>query len=164
MELLPVSVVERWHNAINASDYEQLFAVTAEDFEVMTAAGCIRGAAAIDEWLDFTAEPFRWFCGPPGLVVVEQVGCWTFPPMSMERVIASAFRVFNGRIVRYRRFDELSHALAATCLTEDDEVVTSGVVELSGISRPPRDIEMRQSAAWVPQLMRTPTVSPGILV
>jgi hypothetical protein len=159
MELLPVSVVERWFNAINARDYEQLFSVIADDVEVMTATGCYRGPAAIDEWLDFTAEPFRWFCGPPGLVVVEQVGCWLFPPTSMERVIASAFRVFNGRIVRYRRFDDLSEALAATCLTDEDEVLTSGVVELSAVTPPrhaaratgpgPRELEMRQIAAWM---------------
>lgn len=159
MELLPVSVVERWFNAINARDYEQLFSVIADDVEVMTAAGSHRGPAAIDEWLDFSAEPFRWFCGPPGLVVVEQVGCWLFPPTSMERVIASAFRVFNGRIVRYRRFDRLSDALAATCLTDEDEVLTSGVAELSAVSpvrlvdaAPApvrRELEMRQIAAWM---------------
>jgi hypothetical protein len=144
MELLPVWVVERWHNAINARDYEQLFEVTAEDVEIMTATGFVRGAAAIDEWLDFRAEPFRWFCGPPGLVVVEQVASWLFPQMTVERVIASAFRVFNGRIVRYRQFDDLQPALAATSLTDDDEVLTSGVAELFAAARSPTRPDVRQ--------------------
>lgn len=148
MELLPVSVVESWHTALNTYDDDLLSAITADDFEVMTATGCHRRHTALREWRGFTAEPFRWFCGPPGLVVVEQVGSWHFPPSAMERVIASAFRVFNGRIVRYRRFDDLRSALAATSLTEDDEVLTSGVAQVFGAPRPrPPSPPMRQSAA-----------------
>lgn len=122
MELLPVSVVESWHKALHARDYDLLFAITAEDIEVIGAHGCRRGPAGLREWLGFTPEPLRWFCGPPGLVVVEQLGCWLFPTTT-ERWIASAFRVFNGRVVRYQQFAELPQALAAASLTDDDEVL-----------------------------------------
>jgi hypothetical protein len=170
MELLPVSIVERWHNALNAQDFEMLCAVTAADVEVMSASGSRRGPAAFEEWLGFTAEPFRWFCGPPGLVVVEQVGCWSFPPTTMERVIASAFRVFNGRVVRYRRFDDLEPALAATSLTDDDEVLASGVTELFAAARPaapatrPMTPDLRRDSPWLHDVVSANLAAHAILV
>lgn len=123
MELLPVSIVENWHEALNAPDHEQLAAIMSDDVEVISETGWTCGRAAHRQWIGFTAEPLRWFCGPVGVVVVEQLGCWLLPPIATERVVASAFRVSNGRVVRYRRFDVLGDALAATSLSDDDEVL-----------------------------------------
>jgi hypothetical protein len=142
MDLVPVSIVEDWHRALNTADYDQISAMTSEDIEVVSVSGSRRGPAAHPEWIGFSAEPLRWFCGPPGLVVVEQLGCWMSPPIATERVVASAFRIFNGRIVRYRRFDELPEALAATSLSDDDEVLVSGTVP-----RPPRSLTCRLKRA-----------------
>ena len=40
-----------------------------------------------------------------------------------ERIVASAFRVRAGRVVRYQRFEALHEALAAAALDEQHEVI-----------------------------------------
>lgn len=140
MQLVPLEVVESWHSAVNARDVEQLCALASRDVEIVGPRGSGRGHAALRQWFrrgGLTAEPLRWFCGSRGFVVVEQRGCWFspeavtvedsgrwfIPDTSSERIVASAFCVVAGRIVRYQRFDDLREALAATALTDDDEVL-----------------------------------------
>lgn len=128
MVLLPLAVVESWQAALDARDHEQLAALTAHDIELVGPRGTTHGAETLHLWLHragFSAQPLRWFCGPHGDVVVEQRARWTLPDalLSAERTVASAFRVRNGRVVRYQRFDTLDAALSAVRLTDDDEVI-----------------------------------------
>jgi ketosteroid isomerase-like protein len=62
----------------------------------------------------------RWFCGGDGLVVVELAARWHDPatgaPQDSFR-IGSLFRVTDGRVARYERFDDgLAAALTAAGL------------------------------------------------
>jgi len=126
MQLFPLEVVESWHVAVNARDFEQLCAVTSRDVELVGARGSARGHEMLRQWLGragFTATPLRWFCGRGGQVVVEQRGRWHIPETTSERIVASSFRVSGGRVVRYQRFDDLHEALATSSLTDDDEVL-----------------------------------------
>ena len=125
---MPLAVVESWQFAVNARDLDRLCALSSRDVELVGPRGSGRGYDVLREWLGragFTAEPLRWFCGPRGDVVVEQRGRWVIPETTTERIVASSFRVAFGRVVRYQRFDALSDALAASSLTDDDEVVTA---------------------------------------
>jgi hypothetical protein len=140
MQLFPLEVVESWHSAVDAQDIEQLCSLTSRDVEVVGPRGTGRGHEAVRQWFrrgGFNAEPLRFFCGPRGQVVVEQrgrwfspeavtvedSGRWFIPDTTSERVVASVFCVVAGRVVRYQRFDGLREALAATSLTDDDEVL-----------------------------------------
>ncbi len=126
MQLFPLEVVESWHSAVNARDFDQLCAITSRDVELVGSRGSGRGHEVLRQWLGragFVAEPLRWFCGRGGTVVVEQRGRWVIPEATSERVVASAFRVVGGRVVRYQRFDELDEALVEMALTADDEVL-----------------------------------------
>lgn len=128
MTLLPLAVVESWQAAINARDLAQLSAVTADDIEIIGPRGSGRGRELLHMWINragFSAEVLRWFCGAHGVVVVEQRGRWHLPDAfaASERIVASAFRVQAGRVVRYQRFDELSEALRAVHLDEQHEVI-----------------------------------------
>ncbi|MGE0872299.1 MAG: nuclear transport factor 2 family protein, partial [Kofleriaceae bacterium] len=111
MMLAPIAVVESWQSALNTRDLDQLAALTARDVELIGPRGTAHGQGheTMREWLSragFTAESLRWFCGATGVVVVEQRGRWWLPDSSRssERIIASAFRVVGGRVVRYQRF------------------------------------------------------------
>ena len=129
MQLFPLEVVESWHAAVNARDYDQLCAITSRDVELVGSRGSGRGHEVLRQWLGragFSAEPLRWFCGRGGTVVVEQRGRWVIPETQTERVVASAFRVTGGRVVRYQRFDDLREALDGASLTADDEVLQRG--------------------------------------
>jgi hypothetical protein len=126
MQLFPLEVVESWHVAVNARDFEQLCAVTSNDVELVGPRGSARGHEVLRHWLGragFTATPLRWFCGRGGQVVVEQRGRWHIPETTSERVVASSFCVRGGRVVRYQRFEDLDEALATSALTDDDEVL-----------------------------------------
>ena len=140
MQLFPLEVVESWHAAVNARDIEQLCALTSKDVEVVGPRGMSRGHAALRQWFrrgGFNAEPLRWFCDSRGHVVVEQrgrwftpeavtvedSGRWFIPDTTSERIVATAFSVLAGRVVRYQRFEKLHDALAATQLSDDDEVL-----------------------------------------
>lgn len=128
MTLLPLAVVESWQSAVNARDLEELASLSARDVEIVGPRGSGRGHELLRQWVaraGFSAEPLRWFCGAHGMVVVEQRGRWTLPDTfaASERVIASAFTVRAGRVVRFERFDALPEALAAAALSDDDEVI-----------------------------------------
>jgi hypothetical protein len=140
MQLFPLEVVESWHSAVNACDVEQLCALASRDVEVVGPRGIGRGHDVLRQWFrrgGLTAEPLRYFCGSRGQVVVEQrgrwfspeavtvedSGRWFIPDTTSERIVATAFSVLAGRVVRYQRFDRLGDALAATSLSDDDEVL-----------------------------------------
>jgi len=126
MELFALEAVESWHTAVNARDYDLLCALTSRDVELVGPRGSTRGHDELRAWLGraaFTAEPLRWFCGARGDVVVEQRGRWAGSDTPDERIVASAFRVVEGRVVRYQRFDALRDALATCELSDDDEVL-----------------------------------------
>lgn len=128
MTLLPLAVVESWQSAVNEKDLEQLAALSASGIEIVGPRGSGFGHELLRQWVaraGFSAEVLRWFCGAQGTVVVEQRGRWFLPDAiaASEHIVASAFTVRHGRVVRFQRFDALSEALAASALTDDDEVI-----------------------------------------
>ncbi len=140
MQLFPLEVVESWHSAVQANNLEQVCALASRDVEVVGPRGAGRGHDELRRWFrrgGLTAEPLRYFCGARGTVVVEQrgrwfspeavtvedSGRWFIPDTTSERIVATAFSVLAGRVVRYQRFEKLHDALAATQLSDDDEVL-----------------------------------------
>ena len=140
MQLFPLEVVESWHSAIRMQNLEQLCMLASRDVEVVGPRGGGRGHEVVRQWFHrggFNAEPLRYFVGSRGKVVVEQrgrwftpravtvedSGRWIIPDTTSERIVASAFSVLAGRVVRYQRFQALHEALVASSLTDDDEVL-----------------------------------------
>ena len=141
MQLFPLEVVESWHSAVKAHNIEELCALASRDVEVVGPRGAGRGHDELRRWFrrgGLSAEPLRWFCDSRGHVVVEQrgrwftpeavtvedSGRWFIPDTTGERIVATAFMVVGGRIVRYQRFDKLNDALASARLSDDDEVLS----------------------------------------
>src|SRR5688500_18263632 len=119
-----LGVVEQWLAAVNAGDGARVEALSQEQVDIVGPRG--RGSAprsVLSEWLGrsgFSGQPVRWFCGGDGLVVVELDARWRDPvtgaPQQSFR-IGSLFRVADGRVARYERFDDgLAPALAAAGL------------------------------------------------
>jgi hypothetical protein len=81
MALGKLAVVELWLSAINHADLPALFALTADDLEIVGPRGSGQGKDLLAQWLwraGFRAKPVRWFCGANEAVVVEQIahlGC-----------------------------------------------------------------------------------------
>lgn len=88
----------------------------------------MHGREGLSAWMTragFSAQPVRWFCGPDGSVVVEQMARWVDPVTGAPRgaaLVASQFLVDGGSIARYARHDDLGLALDAAHLDVGDEV------------------------------------------
>ncbi|MEU8611179.1 nuclear transport factor 2 family protein [Actinoplanes sp. NPDC048791] len=130
-----LGVVEQWLTAVNAGDGARVESLSHEQVDIVGPRG--RGSApraVLSEWLarsGFSSQPVRWFCGGDGLVVVEQDATWHDPatgePQDSFR-IGSLFRVEDGRVARYERFDDgVAGALAAAGLDAARDEVTRPV-------------------------------------
>lgn len=122
-------IVRAWHEAVNRGDADALVALSDENIEVGGPRGLARGHAILRDWLDragIQLAPQRWFASSAELVV-EQVATWRGPDDAVTdpQLIASSFRVENGRVTRAVRYGSLEEALAATGLSLADEVQTA---------------------------------------
>jgi hypothetical protein len=122
-----VAVVEGWHEALNRRDSEGVIALSAAEIEILGPRGVARGREVLRQWLEHTRvslEPLRWFARG-GEVVVAQHGVWRSietGDVDGEADVASRFRVEDGRVAHYARYDTVEEALAAAGLTDADEV------------------------------------------
>ena len=107
-----IATVLAWHDALNTKDFDTLAQVSSDDIEFGDANGAGQGHQALREWatsLGVTAaDPGRLYVRDGVVVAEEQDGD------------AVAFRVVHDRVTSVFRHADLSSALAATDLTEDD--------------------------------------------
>jgi hypothetical protein len=123
------AVVRAWHDAVNRCDADAAVALAHEDVEVGGPRGSSRGASVLRGWVSnagIQLEPLRWFSRDGDLVVEERA---TWPGAEAQRtepqLVASAFRVEDGRLRRVIRHDTLDAALLATGLTLEDSMPAS---------------------------------------
>ena len=121
-----LGVVRSWHEAVNRGDADALVALCHDDIEIGGPRGSARGRTVLRDWLDragIQIEPRRWFASPDELVV-EQIASWRGldGAVTDPEIVASSFRVEDGRVRRTIRYGSLSEALAASGLTLLDEV------------------------------------------
>ncbi len=116
-----IATVLAWHDALNASDLETLVALSSDDIEIGDAHGAVQGHEALRRWAASrkgTAEPGRMYVHD-GVVVVEQK---VSTPDGNVTNAASAFRVVHDHVTAVFRHEDVTAALAATEVTEDDLV------------------------------------------
>jgi hypothetical protein len=118
-----IATVLAWHDALNASDFDTLVALSSDDIEIGDAHGAAQGHEALHKWaasLKTTAELGRMYVHD-GVVVVEQKLITPDDPGAVTNA-ASAFRVVHDHVTSLFRHQDLASALAATELTEADVV------------------------------------------
>jgi ketosteroid isomerase-like protein len=113
--------VTAWHHAVNAGDIERVLSLSSDDVEVGGPRGAGRGAQLLRDWLERTGirlESQRVFSGDETVVVVEEVAQWRSADGSLSepQLVASLFRVREGRVERVSRYDDLHSALEAAGL------------------------------------------------
>jgi ketosteroid isomerase-like protein len=121
MTVSEIATVLAWHDALNANDLDTLAELSSDDIEVGDAHGAIQGHDALRRWATtsgFTAEPGRMYVHD-GVVVVEQQVRTASQPGTVS-TMASAFRVVHDKVTSVFRHADLTSALSATELTEDD--------------------------------------------
>jgi hypothetical protein len=123
----PLSVVEAWQQAANAQDIDGLLARSAPDIELIGPRGSGRGEQLLRDWLaraGLRLTTLRAF-GRGNTVVVAQHGVWRSAEtgaITGEADLASRFRVEDGRVTQFARYDSLDEALAAAGLTYEDAI------------------------------------------
>lgn len=107
-----IATVLAWHDALNAKDFDTLLQVSSDDIEFGDANGAGQGLDALREWagsLGVTAaDPGRLYVRDGVVVAEERDGD------------AVAFRVVHDHVTSVFRHPDLSSALAATDMTDED--------------------------------------------
>ena len=124
-----VETVLAWHAALNESDADRLLTLSTDDVEVGGPRGAGHGADVLRDWLGRAGvrlEPRRIFWRAI-LVVVEQSARWPSVEghLADPQVVASVFRVADGRVSSVIRHPDLAAALHAAGLNISDEYVAA---------------------------------------
>ncbi|SHG96778.1 nuclear transport factor 2 family protein [Streptoalloteichus hindustanus] len=124
-----VRIVLDFHDAVNAGEPERLRPLLHDDVEVGGTYGGVRGIAMVEQWFGHAAlvlVPRRVFRRGEFVVAEQDVrrrdtGDEPSEPAEPQ-VVASVFRVIDGRIEMIHRYRDLGEALGTVDVTEDDEV------------------------------------------
>jgi hypothetical protein len=125
---VPYKVVQAWQEAVNRQDLEGLFQLSDPNIELIGPRGSGWGHGLLREWLGragLSLRTLRIFARGE-VVVMAQQGLWRSVETGEimgEQPLASRFRVVNGYVTQFTRYDDLKTALAEAGLGEGDEVV-----------------------------------------
>jgi hypothetical protein len=109
-------VVQAWQEALNLEDRERVLQLSHPNIEIVGPRGSGFGRDRLRQWLEHTRVQLlpKRTMADRACVVVEQTGLWRDPEsgeISGEADVASVFRVQDGLVSYYARFDSLSAAL-----------------------------------------------------
>ena len=121
----PAPIVVAWHDALNAGDIERLVALSSEDVEVVGPRGSGTGSQLLREWVNRAGIrlQIRRAFHRDDTVVVEEDAQWRAAEtgaLSESQVVASVFRVRDGRVISVARYADVAAALHAAGLAESD--------------------------------------------
>lgn len=121
-----VTIVAAWHEALNAGDIDRVVALSSEDVEVGGPRGSGQGAQLLREWVSRAGIHLdvRRVFQRAGLVVVEESAQWRSTEAGQatgSQIVATVFRVDDGRVRRVARYPDVASALQAAGLDEGDE-------------------------------------------
>lgn len=121
MSTSEIATVLAWHDALSTADLDTLVSLSSDDIEIGDAHGAAQGHAALREWAQRTDAGIEVgeIYYRDGVVVVGETITPRSDPAAV-RSAASAFRVVDDHVTAVFRHDDLSAALAATEMTDDD--------------------------------------------
>lgn len=121
MSTSEIATVLAWHDALNSADLDTLVSLSSDDIEIGDSHGAAQGHAALREWAQRNTSDIEvgQIYYHDGVVVVEEKLTSKADPADTGTA-ASAFRVVHDHVTSVFRHDDLSTALAATELTDED--------------------------------------------
>lgn len=120
-----VTLVQAWHDALNAGDFGRLAALSRPDIELVGPRGSAFGREVLREWgtrAGLSLTPQAVFARDH-VVVVAQRGVWRDADSGEvvgEADVASVFRVEDSLVSFLARHDHLEAALEQAGLTAAD--------------------------------------------
>ena len=122
-----VRAVLTWLDAVNRQDSAQLVAVSDPQIEIVGPRGAAYGHDVLCAWLSRAGVRLatqRMFARDT-VVVVAHHGVWQSAATGgqpSEADVTSVFRVQQGQVVHYARYDSLYEALTKAGLSEADQI------------------------------------------
>lgn len=115
-----------WEDALNAGDVDKLGQIVSEDVAIIGPRGRAVGREVLGEWVErarLRTRTSRAFIRG-GTLVAAQEAIWQSQEREVlgEARIASRFKVSGNEITEYERYDDLTAALNASGLGQEDEV------------------------------------------
>jgi hypothetical protein len=126
----PSGVALGWVQAVNTKQIDRLMALSSDTIEIVGPRGSVVGLDVLREWMEragLTFQNKRIFV-ENNAVVIEQHGIWRSSETGDvvgEAGVTSLFKVQDGRVSYYQRFDALHEALAAAGMDESHERVAT---------------------------------------
>jgi hypothetical protein len=122
-----LAVVQTWLKALNNRNDEGVIQSSDPDIEIVGPRGSGYGRQLLQDWLNqahVSLESLRTFARDDRVVVVQHVVWHAVETGDVigEADVASQFRVKEGRVAQYARYDSLDKALEAARLNEADEI------------------------------------------
>ncbi len=127
MELDSIAVVLAWQDAVSGQNVERVLELSAPDIQVVGPRGSGYGHQLVRDWMaraGLVFETQRIFARGD-MVVVAQHGTWHAPEtraVTAEADTASLFKVEQGKITKFARYDALDTTLNEAGLSYADEV------------------------------------------
>ena len=125
MSTSEIATVLAWHDALSAGDLDTLAALSSDDIEIGDSHGAAQGHAALRDWAQrshASIEVGEIYFRDGVVVVEERITPQSDTESNPGAVItaASAFRVVRDHVTSVFRHPDLSTALAATDLSDED--------------------------------------------
>ncbi|HPX38015.1 MAG TPA: nuclear transport factor 2 family protein [Mycobacterium sp.] len=120
MSTSEIATVLAWHDALSTGDIDTLNTLSSDDIEIGDSHGAAQGHAALREWAqrtDATIEVGEIYYRDGVVVVSERI---TPNSGAAAANAASAFRVVHDHVTSVFRHPDLTAALAATELNDED--------------------------------------------
>ena len=122
-----IAIAQSWQAAANEQNVDRLLALSSPNIEIVGPRGSGFGHQLLRDWLGragLTLTTRRIFARGD-IVVLAQHGMWRSVETGEivgERKLASRFRVANGQVSQFARYDRIDEALAAAGLKLADEI------------------------------------------
>lgn len=121
-----IEAVLAWQDAVNRQDVERLLALSDPNIEIVGPRGSGYGHPLLRDWLARAGLHLttRRVFARNETVVVAQHAVWRTVETGAvqgESDVASRFRVVDGRIAQFARYEDLATALTAARLALTDE-------------------------------------------
>ena len=118
----PVAIVQAWQEAANKQDVERLLELSDTNIEIVGPRGLGYGHQLLRDWLGRAGLSLetRQIFADDNTVVIAQHGVWRnleTGQVTGTKDLASQFRVAEGRVIQFARYDNLKEALDAAGLT-----------------------------------------------
>lgn len=126
----PFEIAQAWQDAANDARIDDLLRLSDPNIEIVGPRGSGYGHQLLRDWLGRAGAQLTMLRAftRDDVVVLAQHGVWRSVEtgeVTGERDLASRYRIADGRVTQFERYETLDAALTGAGLTPGDELIQS---------------------------------------